>query len=43
MLPCSPGESLAGRNDRELGRAIGRMLHLDDPDRLDLLARAIAA
>ncbi|MEW2474029.1 DUF3427 domain-containing protein [Micromonospora gifhornensis] len=28
-----------GPNDRELGRAIGRMLHLDDLDRLDLLAR----
>ncbi|GGM21282.1 helicase [Micromonospora sonchi] len=28
-----------GPDDRELGRAIGRMLHLDDPDRLDLLAR----
>lgn len=31
-----------GPDDRELGRAIGRMLHLDDPDRLDLLARAAA-
>ncbi len=31
-----------GPNDRELGRAIGRMLHLDDPDRLDLLARVTA-
>ncbi|MEV6690346.1 DUF3427 domain-containing protein [Micromonospora sp. NPDC051196] len=28
-----------GPDDRELGRAIGRMLHLDDLDRLDLLAR----
>ncbi|WP_204037736.1 DUF3427 domain-containing protein [Micromonospora qiuiae] len=28
-----------GPDDRELGRAIGRMLHLDDPDRLDLLTR----
>ena len=31
-----------GPNDRELGRAIGRMLHLDDLDRLDLLARMAA-
>ncbi|MEV4712611.1 DUF3427 domain-containing protein [Micromonospora sp. NPDC049374] len=37
-LESSPG----GRDDRELGRAIGRMLHLDDPDRLDLLARVAA-
>ncbi|WDZ87071.1 DUF3427 domain-containing protein [Micromonospora cathayae] len=29
--------STPGPDDRELGRAIGRMLHLDDPDRLDLL------
>ncbi|MGN9808203.1 DUF3427 domain-containing protein [Micromonospora sp. BQ11] len=28
-----------GADDRELGRAIGRMLHIDDPDRVDLLAR----
>ncbi|MEU5943550.1 DUF3427 domain-containing protein [Micromonospora sp. NPDC047548] len=28
-----------GADDQELGRAIGRMLHLDDVDRLDLLAR----
>ncbi|WBB77262.1 DUF3427 domain-containing protein [Micromonospora sp. WMMD882] len=28
-----------GPDDRELGRAIGRLLHLDDPDRLDLLTR----
>ncbi|MGQ5263661.1 DUF3427 domain-containing protein [Micromonospora sp. ZYX-F-536] len=31
--------STAGPDDRELGRAIGRMLHIDDVDRLDLLAR----
>ncbi|WP_230688854.1 DUF3427 domain-containing protein [Micromonospora sp. WMMC415] len=31
-----------GPDDRELGRAIGRMLHLDDPERLDLLARVAA-
>ncbi|WBB56701.1 DUF3427 domain-containing protein [Verrucosispora sp. WMMD573] len=31
-----------GAADRELGRAIGRMLHLDDPHRLDLLARVAA-
>ncbi|MFC5943331.1 DUF3427 domain-containing protein [Micromonospora harpali] len=31
-----------GPDDRELGRAIGRMLHLDDADRLDLLARVAA-
>ncbi|MEV4756451.1 DUF3427 domain-containing protein [Micromonospora sp. NPDC049559] len=31
-----------GPHDRELGRAIGRMLHLDDPDRLDELARVAA-
>ncbi|MBY8872326.1 DUF3427 domain-containing protein [Micromonospora sp. PLK6-60] len=31
--------STGGPADRELGRAIGRMLHLDDVDRLDLLAR----
>ncbi|MGW0507010.1 DUF3427 domain-containing protein [Micromonospora sp. NPDC003241] len=31
--------SSGGRDDRELGRAIGRMLHLDDLDRLDLLDR----
>ncbi|MGS2616371.1 DUF3427 domain-containing protein [Micromonospora sp. LZ34] len=31
-----------GPDDRELGRAIGRMLHIDDPDRLDLLARVAA-
>ncbi|MBQ1051227.1 DUF3427 domain-containing protein [Micromonospora sp. C51] len=37
-LEASPG----GADDRELGRAIGRMLHLDDPDRLDLLARVAA-
>ncbi|MGB2567659.1 DUF3427 domain-containing protein [Micromonospora citrea] len=34
--------SLPGPDDRELGRAIGRMLHLDDVDRLDLLARVAA-
>jgi superfamily II DNA or RNA helicase/HKD family nuclease len=28
-----------GPDDQVLGRAIGRMLHLDDPDRLDLLDR----
>ncbi|SCL28611.1 ATP-dependent helicase IRC3 [Micromonospora nigra] len=28
-----------GAYDRELGRAIGRMLHIDDVDRLDLLTR----
>nr|WP_230415863.1 DUF3427 domain-containing protein [Micromonospora tarapacensis] len=37
-LEASPG----GSDDRELGRAIGRLLHLDDPDRLDLLARVAA-
>ncbi|WP_433347796.1 DUF3427 domain-containing protein [Micromonospora sp. CA-111912] len=31
-----------GPDDRELGRAVGRMLHLDDVDRLDLLARVAA-
>ncbi|MCO1598038.1 DUF3427 domain-containing protein [Micromonospora sp. RHAY321] len=31
--------STAGPDDRELGRAIGRMLHIDDVDRLSLLAR----
>ncbi|MFC0007349.1 DUF3427 domain-containing protein [Micromonospora siamensis] len=31
--------AVAGPDDRELGRAIGRMLHTDDTDRLDLLAR----
>ncbi|MGW3604380.1 DUF3427 domain-containing protein [Micromonospora sp. NPDC005161] len=31
--------STAGPDDRELGRAIGRMLHTDDVDRLSLLAR----
>ncbi|MBW4705055.1 DUF3427 domain-containing protein [Micromonospora sp. RL09-050-HVF-A] len=35
--PSAPGPA-----DRELGRAIGRMLHLDDVDRLDLLARVAA-
>ncbi|WP_431885268.1 DUF3427 domain-containing protein [Micromonospora wenchangensis] len=34
--------SAPGPADRELGRAIGRMLHLDDVDRLDLLARVAA-
>ncbi|MEU4643013.1 DUF3427 domain-containing protein [Micromonospora sp. NPDC023814] len=34
--------STPGPDDRELGRAIGRMLHLDDPDRLDLLTRVTA-
>lgn len=34
--------SVPGPADRELGRAIGRMLHLDDVDRLDLLARVAA-
>ncbi|SCL34928.1 ATP-dependent helicase IRC3 [Micromonospora pallida] len=34
--------SAPGPDDRELGRAIGRMLHLDDGDRLDLLARVAA-
>ncbi|MFI6825200.1 DUF3427 domain-containing protein [Micromonospora sp. NPDC050187] len=34
--------STPGPDDRELGRAIGRMLHLDDVDRLDLLARVAA-
>ncbi|MFC8848678.1 MULTISPECIES: DUF3427 domain-containing protein [unclassified Micromonospora] len=34
--------SAPGPDDRELGRAIGRMLHLDDVDRLDLLARVAA-
>ncbi|GIJ06843.1 DUF3427 domain-containing protein [Micromonospora andamanensis] len=37
-LESSPG----GADDRELGRAIGRMLHLDDPDRIDRLARVAA-
>ncbi|MFF5215822.1 DUF3427 domain-containing protein [Micromonospora sp. NPDC000442] len=37
-LEAAPG----GQDDRELGRAIGRMLHLDDPERLDLLARVAA-
>ncbi|MEG3632176.1 DUF3427 domain-containing protein [Micromonospora palythoicola] len=37
-LEAAPG----GADDRELSRAIGRMLHLDDPDRLDLLARVAA-
>ncbi|WP_434743017.1 DUF3427 domain-containing protein [Micromonospora sp. SH-82] len=32
----------AGPDDVALGRAIGRMLHLDDVDRLDLLARVAA-
>jgi superfamily II DNA or RNA helicase/HKD family nuclease len=31
--------SAPGPDDRELSRAYGRMLHLDDPDRLDLLTR----
>ncbi|MFC3504652.1 DUF3427 domain-containing protein [Micromonospora krabiensis] len=31
--------STPGPDDRELSRAFGRMLHLDDPDRLDLLGR----
>ncbi|MGK5443242.1 DUF3427 domain-containing protein [Micromonospora sp. URMC 105] len=31
-----------GADDQELGRAIGRMLHIDDVDRLDLLARVAA-
>ncbi|MFI7487999.1 DUF3427 domain-containing protein [Micromonospora echinaurantiaca] len=31
-----------GPDDRELGRAIGRMLHIDDPDRLDLLTQVAA-
>ncbi|WP_341719253.1 DUF3427 domain-containing protein [Micromonospora sp. FIMYZ51] len=35
-------DSVPGPHDRGLGRAIGRMLHLDDPDRLDLLARVAA-
>ncbi|MER5703841.1 DUF3427 domain-containing protein [Micromonospora sp. NPDC002296] len=34
--------STPGSDDRELGRAVGRMLHLDDVDRLDLLARIAA-
>ncbi|OZV82995.1 restriction endonuclease subunit R [Micromonospora echinospora] len=34
--------SAPGPDDRELGRAIGRMLHLDDVNRLDLLARVAA-
>ena len=34
--------STAGPDDRELGRAIGRMLHLDDLDRLDLVTRVAA-
>ncbi|MGA3562126.1 DUF3427 domain-containing protein [Melissospora conviva] len=31
--------SAPGTDDRDLGRAIGRMLHLDDPDRIELLSR----
>ncbi|MBO4208346.1 DUF3427 domain-containing protein [Micromonospora echinofusca] len=34
--------SAPGPDDRELSRAFGRMLHTDDPDRLDLLARVAA-
>jgi hypothetical protein len=34
--------SAPGPDDRELGRAIGRMLHTDDADRLDLLGRVAA-
>ncbi|GAA2709449.1 DUF3427 domain-containing protein [Micromonospora olivasterospora] len=34
--------SAPGPDDRELGRAIGRMLHIDDVDRLGLLARVAA-
>ncbi|WP_320064987.1 DUF3427 domain-containing protein [Micromonospora sp. RTGN7] len=34
--------STPGSDDRELGRAIGRMLHLDDFDRLDLLSQVAA-
>ncbi|MER7889278.1 DUF3427 domain-containing protein [Micromonospora sp. NPDC094482] len=34
--------STPGPDDRELSRAIGRMLHLDDLDRLNLLARVAA-
>ncbi|MGC4805111.1 DUF3427 domain-containing protein [Micromonospora sp. DT233] len=36
------GASTPDADDRELGRAIGRMLHLDDTDRLDLLVRVAA-
>ncbi|WFE50091.1 DUF3427 domain-containing protein [Micromonospora sp. WMMD1155] len=34
--------STPGPDDRELGRAIGRMLHTDDVDRLELLTRVAA-
>ncbi|WP_405426943.1 DUF3427 domain-containing protein [Micromonospora sp. NBC_00617] len=34
--------SAPGADDRELGRAIGRMLHTDDTDRLELLTRVAA-
>ncbi|MFE0530774.1 DUF3427 domain-containing protein [Micromonospora parva] len=34
--------SAPGPDDRELGRAIGRMLHTDDIDRLELLTRVAA-
>ncbi|MET8088557.1 DUF3427 domain-containing protein [Micromonospora sp. NPDC005220] len=34
--------SAPGPDDRELGRAIGRMLHTDDTDRLELLTRVAA-
>ncbi|WFF03117.1 DUF3427 domain-containing protein [Micromonospora sp. WMMD964] len=34
--------SAPGPDDRELGRAIGRMLHTDDVDRLELLTRVAA-
>ncbi|MGC5286936.1 DUF3427 domain-containing protein [Micromonospora sp. DT231] len=34
--------SAPGEDDRELGRAIGRMLHTDDVDRLELLTRVAA-
>ncbi|MBQ1014749.1 DUF3427 domain-containing protein, partial [Micromonospora sp. M51] len=34
--------SAAGPDDRDLGRAIGRMLHTDDIDRLELLTRVAA-
>ncbi|MFE9958146.1 DUF3427 domain-containing protein [Micromonospora sp. NPDC005299] len=40
-LRCLAGidTSTGGPDDRELGRAIGRMLHTDDVDRLNLLAK----
>nr|MDT0656846.1 DUF3427 domain-containing protein [Micromonospora sp. DSM 115978] len=40
LAPSPDGaDEIRTADDRELGRAIGRMLHVDDPDRLDLLDR----